>query len=115
MILTFCLDSNGSMTFSNKRQTQDIAHRERLLALAIGKKCRLIMKDYSGNMFGFATGNYNDVELLRVAESDTIYFVENVNDISKFINKANTIILYKWNRVYSYNYKFDFCCLLTLT
>lgn len=111
MILTFCLDSNGSMTFSNKRQTQDVVHREHLLAFAIRKNCRLIMKDYSGNMFGFDTRICDDGELLMAAESDTICFVENVNDISKFINKANTIILYKWNRAYPYDYTFDFSLL----
>lgn len=111
MILTFCLDSKNGITFNGKRLTQDVVHRERLIALAIEKNHRLIMNSYSGKLFGYNTGIDDDTELLKLSDSNTICFIENVKNISQFIKKADTIVLYRWDRAYPFDYKFDFSLL----
>lgn len=110
MILAFCIDSNNGMTFNGKRQTQDVVHRERLLVLAIERNHRLIMNSYSGKLFGCNTG-IDDAELLKLSDLDTVCFIENVKNISQFIEKADTIVLYRWNRAYPFDYKLDFSLL----
>lgn len=88
MILAFCIDSNNGMTFNGKRQTQDVVHLERLLALAIERNHRLIMNSYSSKLFGCNMEIDDDTELLKLSDSDTVCFIENVKNISKFIEKA---------------------------
>lgn len=110
MILAVCLDDDGGMAYKNMRQTEDTVQREKLLALAVRSKMRIVMNSYTGKLFGYDTGINSNDELLKAAAQNVICFIENA-EISEFIKKADTVVLYKWNNRYPSDLKFDFSLL----
>ena len=65
MILIVCLDNNNAMAFNRRRQSQDRAARERILALTAGAP--LWMNGYSAKLFGDVPGIHVDEDFLDQA------------------------------------------------
>lgn len=100
--LIVCLDDKNGMMFNNRRQSQDRVLRERMLSSITGK---LYMSEYSAKMFGendriVIDGDYR----LHAGEND-FCFAED-GEIS--LENVNTLIIYRWNRLYPADKRFDF-------
>ena len=103
MILIVCIDKNGGMAFNNRRQSQDLKLRERILTIT--KNSTLLMNSYSMDLFGEHSQIRADEHFLDNAIEDDYCFAEDI-DITPYENKITKIILYKWNRAYPSDLKF---------
>ncbi len=95
-------DANG-MLFNRRRQSQDRVMRENMLKDCEGKK--LWLNEYSRKLFADENGVLPvdnivvDEDFLSNAGVEDYCFVENV-DITPWLDKIDTIVLYKWNKTY---------------
>ena len=106
MIAVVCIDDNGGMLFNNRRLSRDRILIEDLINTADGRK--IYIEPFSETLFN---GKESDVlitdDCLSGAGEDDYCFVENKN-ISAYRNKIKGLIIYKWNRKYPSDLKFDF-------
>jgi hypothetical protein len=106
MILIACVDDNLGMMFNKRRQSQDRVLRERVLQLTSGH--RLWMNHYSAKMFEGSDApqiNTDDAFLDEAAPGDYC-FVED-QGVARYEQWIEKIILFKWNRVYPADQRFD--------
>ena len=98
MILVVCIDDRGGMLFNRRRQSQDRLLRQDLLREAEGRP--LWMNAYTAGQFDPAPENIRVAEDFpaRAGEGEFCFF-ENVNP-APWLEKAEKIILYRWNRHY---------------
>ena len=104
MQVIVCVDDGMGMLFNHRRQSRDRVLIQRILEITKGKQ--IFMNTYSAELF---EGNENiciDDDFLKNAGDDDICFVEN-ETLSKYIEKINKIIIYKWNRKYPEDLYFD--------
>lgn len=104
MQVIVCVDDGMGMLFNHRRQSRDRVLIQRILEITKGKQ--IFMNTYSAELF---EGNENiciDDDFLKNAVDDDICFVEN-ETLSKYIEKINKIIVYKWNRKYPADLYFD--------
>lgn len=112
MIVMAVVDDNNGMMFNRRRQSKDRILRERMLSLAEGG--RLWMNEYSCQQFsedGSAEAGANvkfcvDEEFLKKAGWGEYCFVENI-PLIPYEKSIEKIILFKWNRKYPSDLKFD--------
>ncbi|HCW53593.1 MAG TPA: ribonuclease Z [Clostridium sp.] len=107
MIAIVCLDNDNGMMFNNRRQSQDRNLRKHILKLT--KDSTLYMNSYSYEQFSEETDIDNivvDEDFLNKASEKDYCFVENVS-LSAYIGNIEKLILYKWNRNYPSDFKFD--------
>ena len=106
MIAVVCIDDNGGMLFNNRRLSRDRILIEDLIKTADGRK--IYIEPFSETLFN-GKENYVLVtdDCLSGAGEDDYCFVENKN-ISAYRNKIKGLIIYKWNRKYPSDLKFDF-------
>ena len=109
MIVALCIDDNFGMMFNGRRQSQDRALRENLLAEA--RDSRLWMSPYSYQQFVSAPAKlkdkiFDDENFLDKAEEHDFCFVEE-RSLASCEERIEKIILYKWNRVYPADFYFD--------
>lgn len=98
MKLIVCLDDHNGMLFNNRRQSSDRILCQRVLELAEGNL--LCMNRYSRKLFGETVDNIRvDECFLELAGDNDYCFAENV-DVSPYIKQADTVIIFRWNRVY---------------
>ena len=102
MILVVCIDDKGGMIFNHRRQSQDRLLREDLLEEAAG--AAIWMNAYSAKQFT------DPPENIRVAEDfpaqageGEFCFFENVDPVP-WLERAEAVILYHWNRRYPSDY-----------
>ena len=109
MIIAVCTDDNNGMLFNNRRQSRDMLLIEDLIKYANANK--ILINEFSKSLFADYENNIliSDTFLSDANEND-ICFVENV-DLNEYKDKINTLIIYKWNRVYPS----DFCFNLDLS
>jgi hypothetical protein len=109
MIIAVCTDDNNGMLFNNRRQSRDMLLIEDLIKYANANK--ILINEFSKSLFSDYENNIliSDTFLSDANEND-ICFVENV-DLNEYKDKINTLIIYKWNRVYPS----DFCFNLDLS
>ena len=97
------VDDENGMLFNNRRQSQDRILRENML-----KDCdnsKLWVAEYSKKFFVDENGNVTppnvvvDNNFLANAGEDDSCYVEN-QDITPWIERIDTIVLYKWNKRY---------------
>lgn len=102
MRLIFCLDDKGGMMIFGKRQSQDSVLRDWIINYAQGAK--LWMSPYSAKQFD---GNPNisvaDGYMSKAEENDVCF----IEDGDWSADKANEIVLCKWNRHYPSDKFFD--------
>lgn len=95
MKLIFCIDKKNGMLFAGKRQSRDSVLYEEILK-KIDKHC-LWMSSYSAPLFPSKENIFIDDDYSSKANEDDYCFIE---DKGYAIDKCQTIILYKWNRLY---------------
>ena len=105
MVLIVCIDDKGGMMFNNRRQSKDRLLRERILSLTENSK--LWMNEYSAKQFEeYSPQIVIDGDFLDKAGEKDYCFVENIR-LASCTEKAHSVILYKWNRVYPSDAFFD--------
>lgn len=101
MKLIFCLDDRGGMMFNGRRQSQDKELRKRILETLDGKP--LIMSPYSSKQF-VEDGNIIISDAPQSETNHGIYFVE---DLPFSLDRVDSVTIYRWNRLYPSDVKFD--------
>ena len=109
MILVVCLDDRNGMTFLKRRQSQDSVLRAHMLEMSRGTK--LWMNGYSARQFDAITDHMRVNEaFLDRAGAGEYCFAENV-DVREACEKAEKLVIYRWNRHYPADVKFPLECL----
>ena len=109
MIILTAVDDRNGLLFNHRRQSQDAALREHILALT--GESRLWMNAYSFKQFegmeeSLRAGITVDEEFLTKAAEDDYCFVENV-PVLPCVQAVKKVILFKWNRAYPGDFFFD--------
>lgn len=106
MNIIVCVDDKNGMLFGSRRLSRDIKLCERVLEITKGSK--LLMNEYSYKLFeNLSTDNIKvNNSFLKKAKSGEYCFVEN-SDITEYINTIEKVIVYRWNRSYPSDVKFD--------
>jgi len=108
MIIAVAVDDYNGMMFNRRRQSKDAMLREHLIRLCEGKELR--MNEYSMKQFTEISVNnlklYVGEDFLETAGEGSICFVENKSVLS-VEEKIEKVILYKWNRVYPRDFRFE--------
>ncbi|MCQ2450279.1 MAG: ribonuclease Z [Clostridia bacterium] len=104
MILIVCIDDKGGMLFNRRRQSKDSVLRQRVLKLTADT--RLWMNAYTKGQFTEEAANITVAEdFLSRAEKGEYCFVEDA-DYTAALEKAEQIIVYRWNRHYPADRRF---------
>ena len=105
MKIILVLDDDNGMMFNKRRQSQDIAVREKIAEII--EENKLWMNSYSGKQFREMEINFCvDEEFLLKAEQGDYCFVENTG-ILAVAEQIEEFILFKWNRRYPGDFKPD--------
>ena len=92
-----CIDDEGGMLFNGRRQSRDPVVSDDIIS-SIGDK-RLLISPFSEKLFP----NEKRVKIcknpLSRAKSEDFCFIENL-PLLPYIDEINTVIVYKWNRLY---------------
>lgn len=104
MHIIVCLDDKNGMLFNKRRQSRDEVLCKRIIEEA-GEKA-ILMNGYSAKLFeeGRVTVDEN---FLENAKAGDICFVENT-DVLPFAEHIESIMVYRWNRVYPSDTVFPF-------
>lgn len=98
MHIIVCLDDRNGMLFNHRRQSQDKTLRKYILELT-GEQ-PLWMNAYSAGQFENLPGNVRvDENFLEQAKPGEYCFVENC-DVLPAVNRIESCIVYRWNRLY---------------
>lgn len=95
MTIIACIDDQGGMMFGGRRQSRDRAVTERIRH-TIGDK-RLYTSTYSAALFTHDSATIADDGYASLCRAEDACFVENG---AIPIDRAECIILYRWNRRY---------------
>lgn len=105
MILIVCLDEKNGMMFNRRRQSKDSAVRADMIAEAGGNA--LWMNSYSAKQFEEPEAVINiDEEFMKNASGGDFCFLEG-EGASAAEDRIGKLIVYKWNRLYPSDVKFD--------
>lgn len=106
MNVIVAIDDKCGMMFNKRRQSKDSELRIDLLEEAGMSK--LWMNAYSYEQFieEVGTNVCVDEDFVEKAESGDYCFVENLS-LQEYENRIEKLIVYKWNRVYPSDLKFD--------
>lgn len=99
MTLIFCIDERCGIAFNGRRQSRDTAVCEDILRSINGT--RLETSAYSAPLFY----EMADVAIVDSPSDVGAYFCE-LCDPEPLIGRSDTVILYKWNRIYPSDVKF---------
>ena len=106
MIAIVCRENSNGLLFNKRRVSQDKAVTEKILEITSNSK--LWMDKYSYPLFEqYSTSNINISDNFMWEKSqDEFFFFENklLKPYEKWIDK---IIVFKWNRDYPSDFKFD--------
>lgn len=104
MIVSICLDDNNGVMFNKRRQSRD---REVIREVILSTKGMLYIHPYSKLLFSEYENSYAcNEEFLDIAGVETHCFVEN-KPLIPYLNKINEIHIYRWNRHYPSDMKFE--------
>ena len=107
MRIAVCIDDRGGMLFNRRRQSQDRLLRQDLLREAAGGP--LWMSPYSRGQFSDTSEQLRaEEDFPRRAGAGELCFFEDV-DPAPWLEAAEEVILYRWNRTYPYDLKLDLC------
>lgn len=103
MNIIVCLDDNLGMLFNKRRQSRD----RRILEDIEKYTNEVFISSFSENLFSESLCKIKvDDHFLEDAPHNAYCFVE-TNKVSPYIDKIEHIIVYKWNRKYPTDFKFD--------
>lgn len=105
VIIAVCIDSRGGMLFNRRRQSQDQAQREDLLAFCGGGP--LWIAPYTAPLFSGRAEVVADEDFLSKAGAGEVCFVED-RAVAPFAEQIEAVVLYNWNRVYPAGVHLDF-------
>ena len=98
MNIIICIDDENGMMFNNRRQSRDRAVIKDIIETINGN--RLFINKYSEPLFKNYDANIAvSDDFLEQADENDYCFVENM-PLLPFENHINSIIVYKWNRLY---------------
>lgn len=95
MILVVCVDKNNGIIFNNRRQSRD----KELIKRVVSMNKKVWINSFSKELFEGYSNVCIDDDFKNKCDNDDICFVENVA-LSEFVDKADKIIIYNWNREY---------------
>ena len=106
MTVFVALDNHNGMMLNNRRQSRDSMMLQKMFEM-IGND-KLFVHSFSQKLL---TNDYGDKivvrdDFLKAAQTGDNCFVENQH-IFEHINKINTIYVFRWNRDYLSDFKFD--------
>lgn len=105
MNIIVCLDDKNGMLFNKRRQSQDKILRLNIKQFIHHKN--LFMNNYSYKLFkDIDTGNIKVSEDFLNSSNDGFFLVED-KSLKLYEDKINTLIIYKWNRIYPADLHFD--------
>ena len=106
LILIACVDDSMGMMFNKRRISRDEAVIKRIIEIVDGK--RMWMSQYSYPLFEVikAENIIVDDDLLNKVAQDEYCFIEN-SPAGIYENNIDKIILFRWNRSYPSDVKFD--------
>ena len=109
MTVFVCVDEKLGVSFNNRRQSRDSVIALKVIEMSEGRK--LYMTEYSSKIFEDCSCITVDNDFLNKAQEGDCCFVE-LNSLAEYDNKIDTIILFKWNKVYPSDMKLkvDFSC-----
>lgn len=103
MNIIVCIDDGGGILFNKRRQSSDKALIRRVLEQSVNS--RLLMNEYSAKLFEGENVLVDNFFLSNAKEGD-FCFVEN-GDVTDYLNKIKKVYLYRWNRKYPSDFKFN--------
>ena len=98
-----CVDENYGVGFNNRRQSRDSAIVLKIVENTEGSN--LYMNEYSAKLFKKNSKIVVDNDFLSRVKEDYC-FVE-VDSLADYDDKIDTIILFKWNKVYPSDKKLE--------
>jgi len=101
MVLIICVDDRMGMAFHKRRQSRDQAVCEDIVKLTDGEV--IGMDERSLKLF---EGIHANIKACKECDDCAYYFLE-FDAPSVFADKAERIILYRWNRHYPADLRFD--------
>ena len=105
MTVFLCIDDRGGMLFNKRRQSRD----SKLIAdvcETVGDGI-LYVSDFSEMLFSESECSVISIPApLGMAKKDGFVFVENFH-IGDFLENIDTLIIYKWNKKYPYDFSLD--------
>lgn len=104
MNIIVCLDDNKGMLFNKRRQSRDKKVIEDILNTI---KDDIYLNSFSSDLFE----EYLELPNIHVVDGvspndESYYFIEDVN-LKEYEDEINSIIIYKWNRVYPKDLTFE--------
>ncbi|CAM2078543.1 MAG: ribonuclease Z [uncultured Clostridium sp.] len=106
MNIIVCLDDKNGLMFNKRRQSQDKVLRTNIKELV--KNQNLFMNEYSYKLYkDIDDGNIKVCENFLNECPDTDFCLIENTEVKNYINNINTIVVYKWNRLYPSDFYFD--------
>ena len=102
MHLIVCVDQNNGMSFNRRRQSRDRTVPEDVMKMAQGATVR--MEEASASLFSAYRGIMVSGDFLEAAQAGDYCFAERL----PLPEAPETLILYRWNRVYPGDVFLDF-------
>lgn len=100
MTIILCIDDRNGISFNKRRQSRD-----KTLVENVMKHENVHIMEHSLGLFsGYDIKTIDDVNSLP---NDAVYFHE-ITDPKDIIKNFDTIIIYRWNRHYPSDVKFEF-------
>lgn len=108
MIIMAAIDNAGGMLFNHRRVSMDRVLREKIVEISGGSVLR--MDGYSARQFreGLPPNAVVSETFLDEAGDGDFCFVED-RETAAYRDKIEKICLFKWNRDYPSDFKFDIC------
>ena len=103
MNIIFCLDDKNGICFNKRRQSRDKAVCERILEIVGSKTLR--MSEESAKLFEKSNIKAEN-NFLENAQKGDYCFAEN-GDFTKYCDKFEKAIIYRWNRTYPSDVKIN--------
>ncbi len=103
MNIIICLDDRGGMTFLKKRQSKDEAVCKDIIKDT--ENHNLFVTEYSKKLFPENTVTVSANPMIFASEGDYC-FIER-EDIIPYLHTAESLIIYRWNRLYPADKNFD--------
>ena len=105
MNIIVCLDDKNGLMFNKRRQSQDKVLRANIKELI--KNQNLFMNEYSYKLYkDIDDGNIKVSENFLDECHDTDFCLIENKEVKNYINNINTIVVYKWNRLYPSDFYF---------
>ena len=103
-----CIDDGGGMTFNRRRQSRDSVLLDDVAAMVEKSHTRLLATSFSEKLLtshGISPLVIDD-DMLKNASDGDFCFVENLA-LLPYVEKIDTLIIYRWNRKYPSDLVFD--------